>query len=96
MHAEALGELQKLKALGWGEPRAVSYAGLYSQWGDKRTALGWLATAERTRASALETLHTSWLLDPLRTEPQFKALEQRLNFPPRHAEFLSAGGCRLI
>ena len=82
MHAEALDELHKLKALGWGEARAVSYANLYSQWGDKRTALDWLATAERTRASALETLHVTWFLDPLRTEPEFKALELRLNFPP--------------
>jgi TolB-like protein len=82
MQSEALGELQKLKALGWGEARAVSYAYLYSQWGDKRAALDWLATAERTRASALETVHVSWLVDPLRSEPEFKALEQRLDFPP--------------
>jgi tetratricopeptide (TPR) repeat protein len=32
MQAEAQVELQKLRALGWGDARAVSYADLYSQW----------------------------------------------------------------
>jgi len=82
MQAEAQAELRKLQALGWGDARAVSYADLYSQWGDARSALDWLATAERTRAAALGTLKVTWLLDPIRNEPEFKALERRLNFPP--------------
>ena len=82
MPAEAQAELQKLHALGWGDARAVSYANLYAQWGDARAALDWLATAERARASALSFLKVSWFLDPIRNEPEFKALEQRLNFPP--------------
>ena len=82
MQAEAQAELQKLRALGWGDARAVSYANLYAQWGDARAALDWLATAERARASALSFLKVSWFLDPIRNEPEFKALEQRLNFPP--------------
>ncbi|HWW29635.1 MAG TPA: TIR domain-containing protein [Steroidobacteraceae bacterium] len=80
--AEAQAELQKLRALGWGDARAVSYADLYAQWGDTRAALDWLATAERTRAAALQFLKVSWFLDPIRNEPEFKALERRLNFPP--------------
>jgi len=82
MPAEAQGELLKLRALGWGEARAVSYAGIYAQRGDTRAALDWLATAERTHAAALEGLKVNWLLDPVRNEPEFKALEQRLKFPP--------------
>jgi serine/threonine-protein kinase len=82
MQSEAQVELQKLQALGWGDARAVSYADLYSQWGDTRSALDWLATAERTRAAALGTLKVAWFLDPIRNEPEFKALERRLNFPP--------------
>jgi hypothetical protein len=82
MQAEAQEELQKLRALGWGDARAVSYADLHSQWGDTRSALDWLATAERTRAAALATLKVTWFLDPIRNEPEFKALERRLNFPP--------------
>jgi TolB-like protein len=82
MPAEAQAELQKLRALGWGDARAVSYADLYAQWGDTRAALDWLATAERTRGAALQTLKVSWFLDPIRNEPEFKALERRLHFPP--------------
>jgi TolB-like protein/Flp pilus assembly protein TadD len=82
MPAEAQAELQRLRALGWGDARAVSYADLYAQWGDSRAALDWLATAERTRAAALQFLKVSWFLDPIRAEPEFKALERRLNFPP--------------
>ena len=58
------------------------YAYVYAQWGDTRAALDWLATAERTRASALQNLKVRWFLDPIRNEPEFKALESRLNFPP--------------
>jgi hypothetical protein len=82
MPAEAQAEVQKLRALGWGDARAVSYAYLYAQWGDTRAALEWLATAERTRAAALQSLKVTWFLDPIRNEPEFKALESRLNFPP--------------
>ena len=82
MPAEAQAEVQKLRALGWGDARADSYAYVYAQWGDTRAALDWLATAERTRASALQNLKVRWFLDPIRNEPEFKALESRLNFPP--------------
>jgi hypothetical protein len=30
----------------------------------------------------LEYLRVAWTLDPIRNEPEFKALERRLNFPP--------------
>jgi hypothetical protein len=79
---EAELELQMLKARGWGEARAVSFAILYAQWGERRAALDWLAIAERTHASPLANLKVTWLLDPLRGEPAFQALEKRLNFPP--------------
>jgi hypothetical protein len=79
---ESLAELRKLQELGWGDARAVSYAYLYTQLGDVRKALDWLATAERTRAAALATLKVGWYLDPIRNAPEFKALERRLNFPP--------------
>jgi tetratricopeptide (TPR) repeat protein len=82
MQAEAQAELLELRALGWGQARAVSYAELYAQWGDTRASLNWLATAEITHASALEALKVAWLLDPIRSEPEFRALEERMNFPP--------------
>jgi tetratricopeptide (TPR) repeat protein len=82
MQAAAQAQVPRLRALGWGEARAVSFAGLYAQWGDKRSALQWLAVAERTRASALQGLKVNWSLAPLRGEPEFEALEARLDFPP--------------
>ena len=58
------------------------YALIYSQWGDKQSAFGWLATAERLRDPELAQIQNDWLLDPIRNEPEFKAIEARMNFPP--------------
>jgi TolB-like protein len=77
----ASSELEQLQALS-GDSAAYGYAELYAQWGDTAKALQWLATAERLYDPGLLNLKVSWLLDPIRNEPQFKALEQRLNFPP--------------
>jgi len=73
-----LGELQALK----GDLGAVDYAAVYAQWGDSAAALRWLATAERVYRSSLLAVRVDWMFDPIRSEPQFQALEQRLNFPP--------------
>jgi tetratricopeptide (TPR) repeat protein len=74
-------ELEKLKALN-GDSAAFQYAEVYAQWRNPVAALNWLATSERLRDPALQRLRVDWLLDPVRQEPQFKALERRLNFPP--------------
>jgi serine/threonine-protein kinase len=78
---DAEREFQQLRAIG-GDSAAVSYAGIYAQAGDHAQALRWLNTAERLRAFDLVTLRVNWIFDPIRNEPGFKALEQRLNFPP--------------
>jgi hypothetical protein len=44
--------------------------------------LGWLATAERLRDPELAQIQNDRLLDPIRNEPEFKAIETRMNFPP--------------
>ncbi|HTV95815.1 MAG TPA: protein kinase [Steroidobacteraceae bacterium] len=77
----ATTELQKLKALD-GDLGAVSYAAVYAQWGDPDAALQWLATAERLHRASLAAIKVDWMFDPIRTHPQFQALERRLNFPP--------------
>jgi hypothetical protein len=64
-----------------GDTHACFYAMIYAQWGDKRSALQWLATAERLRDPMLQDLNVEPLYDPLRGEPEFKALLQRLHFP---------------
>jgi TolB-like protein len=79
-HAEAEAELAKMKADS-GDEGAYSYAQVYAQWGDRTEALRWLDTAMRQRAVELKYLKTDPLLDPLRTEPRFQAIERLLKFP---------------
>ena len=61
---------------------AFSYATIYTQWGNTREALTWLETALQLRDPELINLKTEPLLDPLRKEPRFQAIERELKFPP--------------
>ena len=74
-------ELRKLRALE-GDNFAYGYAAIQAQWGDRSAALEWLNKAERLHDVDLLALKVDWKLDPIRNEPQFKAIETRLNFPP--------------
>jgi TolB-like protein/Tfp pilus assembly protein PilF len=65
-----------------GTDGAYDVAGIYAQWGDKVAALQWLARAERLHNFDLLSLRVDWALDPVRSEPQFKAIESRFHFPP--------------
>jgi TolB-like protein/lipoprotein NlpI len=60
---------------------SVELAGLYGQLGDKRAALETLSKAEQERSPDLQVIRVAWELDPIRSEPEFKAIEERLNFP---------------
>jgi len=44
-------------------------------------ALEWLVTAMRLRDPGLEVLKTDPLLDPLRQEPRFQAIQREFKFP---------------
>ena len=79
-HADAEGELTKLKAQA-GDSAAYQYAEIYAQWGNRAQALIWLETALRLRDPGLVSLKTDPLLDPLRKEPRFQAVERELKFP---------------
>lgn len=79
--ADAEAAFQKLKALD-GDASAYWYARIEAQWGHAAAAMNWLQTAERRRDEALVSLKVRWLLDPIRREPEFVALERRLQFPP--------------
>ena len=65
-----------------GDADAFAYAEIYAQWGDTHSALQWLEKAVRLRDSGLILLKTDPLLDPLRKEPRFGAIERELKFPP--------------
>jgi tetratricopeptide (TPR) repeat protein len=79
-HADAKAELAKMKA-AMGDAQAYQYATIYAQWDDRTKALEWLETAMRLRDSGLLDLKTDPLLDPLRHEPRFQAVERALKFP---------------
>jgi len=78
-HADAEAELTKCKSENpddW-----VTFAVIYAQWGDTAKALSFLELALRKRHVALEYLKTFPLVDPLRKEPRFQAVERALKFP---------------
>jgi tetratricopeptide (TPR) repeat protein len=79
--AEAHQELDELKRLR-EDLGAASYAAVYAQWGDPGAALKWLTKADSLNRPSLMQLKVDWMFDPIRDQPQFRALEQRLNFPP--------------
>jgi len=73
--AGAEAEIAKPKA-ALGDAAAYQYAAIYTQWGDRAKALDWLETAWRLRDSGLEYPKTDPLMDPLRQEPRFQAIER--------------------
>jgi TolB-like protein/tetratricopeptide (TPR) repeat protein len=79
-HADAEAALTKFKA-SMGDSAAYQYATIYAQWGNRAQALESLETALRLRDPGLEYLKTDPLMDPLRKEPRFQAIERQLKFP---------------
>ena len=79
-HADAEAVLSKLKS-ALGDTAAYQYATIYAQWGDRAKALEWLETAWRLRDPGLNYLKTDSLMDPLRKEPRFQAIEREVKFP---------------
>ncbi|MDB6108229.1 MAG: hypothetical protein JWO52_8228, partial [Gammaproteobacteria bacterium] len=79
-HADAEAMLKKLQA-AYGDAGPVEYASIYAQWGNTAKALEWLTTAMRLRNQDLVYVKTDPLLEPLRKEPRFQAIERELKFP---------------
>jgi serine/threonine-protein kinase len=81
---DAESELQKLKvnSADGGDRDAFELAMIYAQWGRTDMALQWLSKAERLRDPGFQNLRVAWELDPIRNDPQFKAIEARMNLPP--------------
>jgi len=78
--SDAETALARFKALE-GNAGAFRAATIYAQWGDTPKALERLETALQLRNSLLMNLKTEPLLDPLREEPRFKAVQRALKFP---------------
>jgi TolB-like protein/tetratricopeptide (TPR) repeat protein len=79
-HSDAQAMLAQMRATG-GETSAVTYAAVYAQLGNGAKALERLEAALRLRDPDLVRLKTEPLLDPLRKEPRFQAIERELKFP---------------
>ena len=79
-HADAQAELAKLDA-SLGDSAAYQHAEIYARWGNRAKALEWLNTAMRLRDPGLVGVKTDPLMDPLRQEPRFQAIERELKFP---------------
>jgi TolB-like protein/Tfp pilus assembly protein PilF len=80
-HADAESMLAKMRAAAVGDAGAYQYATIYAQWGDEPKALEWLDTAMRLRDPGLELLKIDPLMDRLRKERRFQAIERELRFP---------------
>jgi hypothetical protein len=64
-----------------GDSAGYQYAEIYAQWGENKPALDWLEKAMRLRDPGLSSLRADPLMDPLRKEPRFQAIERELKFP---------------
>jgi hypothetical protein len=79
-HADAEGQLSKIEAAE-GDGAMYQYAQITAQWGNTAKALSFLETALRFKDPGLQDLKIDPLLDPLRKEPRFQAIERELKFP---------------
>ena len=78
--AEAERNVEAIRRL-FGDAANYQYAQILSVMGDKPRALAALDRAWDIRDSGLLWLKVDPTLDPLRNEPRFKALVERLDFP---------------
>ena len=79
-YADGESMLAKIRAEG-SDAAAFQYAEINAQWGNALKALEWLEKALTLRDPGLVQLKTDQLLDPLRKEPRFQAVERELKFP---------------
>jgi TolB-like protein/DNA-binding winged helix-turn-helix (wHTH) protein/Flp pilus assembly protein TadD len=78
--AEALENLEKLKTMSPEQLSAFQLAIVYSALGDREQALDHLEKVVENRSSWQPFLHNEPLLEPLRNEPRFQKLVQKLGF----------------
>jgi TolB-like protein/Flp pilus assembly protein TadD len=79
-HADAEAELKNLQA-AFGDAAAYQCATIYAQWGNTAKAIEWLGRAVRLPDAGVVYVKTDPLMDPLRNEPRFQAIERELRFP---------------
>jgi len=81
-HAEALKLLSRLENMSKKQYVSPFYIAIvYLGLGKNETAMTWLEKAYADRSNGLVFLKVEPELDPLRSNPRFVALQQKLNFP---------------
>jgi TolB-like protein/lipoprotein NlpI len=79
-HADAEVELKKLQT-AFGDASAYQCATIYAKWGNTAKALEWLVRAVRLPDGGVVYVKTDALMDSLRSDTRFQAIERQLNFP---------------
>ena len=79
-HVDAEAQLTRLQAT-FGDNSAYQCATIYASWGDTANALACLDRAVRLPDAGVVAVKTDALMDSLRKEPRFQALERALKFP---------------
>jgi tetratricopeptide (TPR) repeat protein len=80
-HADAESQLARLRASNPKENDWYQYAEIYAQWGNVSKALEFLENTMRSHHVGIVSLKVDTLLDPVRNEPRFQAIERELKFP---------------
>ena len=78
--AGAQAKLETLRGIH-GDTASYQYGEIYAQLGDKDRAIAALDRAFEIKDAGLLNMQTDPFLDPLRSDPRFKALVTKMNFP---------------
>jgi hypothetical protein len=77
--SKGIETLKAQRKTGSSSPSTI--ADLYADLGDKEQAFQWLNTAFQEHDEGLEGLKTDFSLDPIRSDPRFAELEQKVGLP---------------
>jgi len=76
---EVVSRLQQLSQRTYVDPRYI--ANIYVALGEKDLAFVWLEKAYEEHSSTIPGLKTSWVYDPIRSDPRFADLVRRVGIP---------------
>ena len=78
--ADAQVALSALTAVT-GDTASYQYAQIYAQWGDLQRSLDWLDKAYRIHDPGMQSLKTDPLMDPVRGQARYRAIQAQLKLP---------------